>query len=439
MSFLNIFRKKEPQTNSSESSYASNFSDRVSGDYVKNKSRDVAVEDAESLWDCRDRMLLSLRKIKTEVSEDEAEIQPKDAPTIVDEVQPDTTIVDLQDGNVSSQTIDQSTGTSAVTYNPTAEKSQQTSSHSSIVVDVQPDTTIVDLQSGVSSQTIDQSTDMPAVKHKSATDNNQQMSTESIKKCVAKKKEIPRCTDTVITYKPEVEKNQQMSTECSIKRVPKKTNLPTCTDTVSTYKLTAGKSQQMSTKSSIKHVKKKTKLPPMIESQNTEWGESCMSMKEYSAYNSMVDKLCKLQTSADYPKHVKNRLLAPSYYSNSYQCCPCHEVMVPVHKIAYGVLMLVKQVLETRQLLERCLQQTDHRRPEIKFRLSAAAAGAKYLAGKLTFLVSDVNHTTGTPDQIEMLIDVYDACFRRFKKIIKIVRRIEMAQSEEMNDDNNKC
>lgn len=84
MSFLNIFRKKEPQTNSSESSYASNFSDRVSGDYVKNKSRDVAVEDAESLWDCRDRMLLSLRKIKTEVSEDEAEIQPKDAPTIVD-------------------------------------------------------------------------------------------------------------------------------------------------------------------------------------------------------------------------------------------------------------------------------------------------------------------------------------------------------------------
>jgi len=52
-------------------------------------------------------------------------------------------------------------------------------------------------------------------------------------------------------------------------------------------------------------------VQPMIEPQNTEWGEDCMSMKENSAYNSMVDKLCELQTSSKYPKRVKNRLLAP--------------------------------------------------------------------------------------------------------------------------------
>jgi len=84
MSFLKIFKKKKTKTNSSDSSYASNFSDEVSGDYVKKKSRDAVVQDVESLWDCRDRMLLSLRKIKTEVGEDGAEIQPEDTPIIVD-------------------------------------------------------------------------------------------------------------------------------------------------------------------------------------------------------------------------------------------------------------------------------------------------------------------------------------------------------------------
>lgn len=85
MLFLNIFKKKQTQTDSSESSYASNFSDKVSGDYVIKKSRDpVVLQDAESLWDCRDRMLLSLRKIKTKVSEDETKIQPEDAPIIVE-------------------------------------------------------------------------------------------------------------------------------------------------------------------------------------------------------------------------------------------------------------------------------------------------------------------------------------------------------------------
>jgi len=84
MSFLNIFKKKQTQTNSSESSYASNFSDEVSGDYVIKKSRKPVVQDTESLWDCRDRMLLNLRKIKTEVGEDGAKIQPEDAPIIVE-------------------------------------------------------------------------------------------------------------------------------------------------------------------------------------------------------------------------------------------------------------------------------------------------------------------------------------------------------------------
>lgn len=84
MSFLNIFKKKQTQTNSSESSYASNYSDEVSGDYVVKKSRDAVVQDAESLWDCRDRILLSLRKIRTEVGENKAQIQPEDAPIIVE-------------------------------------------------------------------------------------------------------------------------------------------------------------------------------------------------------------------------------------------------------------------------------------------------------------------------------------------------------------------
>jgi len=50
---------------------------------------------------------------------------------------------------------------------------------------------------------------------------------------------------------------------------------------------------------------------PTIEPQNIEWDQNCVSIKEYSAYNSMVDKLCQLQTSTEYPKHAKNRLLAP--------------------------------------------------------------------------------------------------------------------------------
>lgn len=84
MSFLNIFKKKQTQTNSSESSYASNFSDEVSDDYVIKKSRKPVVQDAETLWDCRDRMLLNLRKIKTGVDEDEVKIQPEDSPIIVE-------------------------------------------------------------------------------------------------------------------------------------------------------------------------------------------------------------------------------------------------------------------------------------------------------------------------------------------------------------------
>eukprot|EP00102_Acyrthosiphon_pisum_P019300 XP_016656510.1 PREDICTED: uncharacterized protein LOC100569001 isoform X2 [Acyrthosiphon pisum] len=395
MSFLNIFKKKQTQTSSSESSYVSNFSDEVSGDYVIKKSRKPVVQDTESLWDCRDRMLLNLRKIKTEVGEDEAKIQPDDTSIIVEKFQPNTTLVDMQD----SQTIDQSTGTSTVTDNPTNDKSQQMSSRTSSK-EFQPDTTTVDLRGSVSSQTIDQST-----------------------------------VEAEVTYKPMTDNSQQMSTESSIKCVPKNTKIPICNDTAQvTCKLTADKSLHISTESIIKHVEKKTKLPPVIEPQNIEWDESCMKMKEYSAYNSMVDKLCRVQTNTQYPKNVKNRVFAPSYCgSNSYHCCPCHEVMVPVHKIAYGVSMLVKHVFETRQLLERSLQKTDHtvQKSEIQLRLRAAAAEAKHLAGKLTFLVIDVNHTTGTPDQIEMLINVYDACFRRFKKIMKIVRRIEMPEQRE--------
>ncbi|XP_060858391.1 uncharacterized protein LOC132935788 [Metopolophium dirhodum] len=278
MSFLNIFKKKQTQTNSSESSYASNFSDEVSGDYVIKKSRKPVVQDAETLWDCRDRMLLNLRKIKTGVGEDEAKILPEDSPIIVEKFQPDTTIVDMKGSNVSSQTIDQSTGTSTVTDNPTTDKSQQMSSRtSSIVVECQPDTTTVDLQGSVSSQTIDQS-----------------------------------MVEAVVTYKPTADNSQQMSTKSSIKCVAKNTEIQICNDTVQVMcKLSADKSQQISTESSIKHVEKKTKLPPVIEPQNIEWDENCMTMKEYSAYNSMVDKLCQVQTNTKYPKNVKNRVFAP--------------------------------------------------------------------------------------------------------------------------------
>ncbi|XP_029341391.1 uncharacterized protein LOC100569001 [Acyrthosiphon pisum] len=275
MSFLNIFKKKQTQTSSSESSYVSNFSDEVSGDYVIKKSRKPVVQDTESLWDCRDRMLLNLRKIKTEVGEDEAKIQPDDTSIIVEKFQPNTTLVDMQD----SQTIDQSTGTSTVTDNPTNDKSQQMSSRTSskVVVEFQPDTTTVDLRGSVSSQTIDQST-----------------------------------VEAEVTYKPMTDNSQQMSTESSIKCVPKNTKIPICNDTAQvTCKLTADKSLHISTESIIKHVEKKTKLPPVIEPQNIEWDESCMKMKEYSAYNSMVDKLCRVQTNTQYPKNVKNRVFAP--------------------------------------------------------------------------------------------------------------------------------
>jgi len=48
--------------------------------------------------------------------------------SIVVEFQPDTAIMNVR-GNISSQTIDQSTGTSKITYNPITDKSQQMSSH----------------------------------------------------------------------------------------------------------------------------------------------------------------------------------------------------------------------------------------------------------------------------------------------------------------------
>uniref|UniRef100_A0A2S2P4V3 Uncharacterized protein n=1 Tax=Schizaphis graminum TaxID=13262 RepID=A0A2S2P4V3_SCHGA len=128
------------------------------------------------------------------------------------------------------------------------------------------------------------------------------------------------------------------------------------------------------------------------------------------------------------------------YCCNSvYHCHPYYENMVPVHKIVYAVTMLASLVLKTRQWLEKCLQYTNHQavtqRSEIEFRLYAAAAETKYLAHELTFLGIVVNHTTGTADQVEMLIDVYDVCFRRFKKIMKSVRWIEMLRSEGKHDN----
>jgi len=52
---------------------------------------------------------------------------------MVVEFQPDTVIVDIQGSNISSQTIDQSTGTSTVTDNPTTDKIQQMSSRTSSI------------------------------------------------------------------------------------------------------------------------------------------------------------------------------------------------------------------------------------------------------------------------------------------------------------------
>ncbi|XP_060848212.1 uncharacterized protein LOC132927649 [Rhopalosiphum padi] len=134
--FINLFKKKPIIKNSSESSYTSNFSDGVSGGKVIKKSRDAVVQDAESLWDCRDRILLSVRKIKTkdqvekEVEKDKVNKQLEEAPIIVEEFQTDITTANLK-VNVSSQTNDQSMGL-VVTFKSTTDKSQQTSTEKCI-------------------------------------------------------------------------------------------------------------------------------------------------------------------------------------------------------------------------------------------------------------------------------------------------------------------
>ncbi|KAE9528872.1 hypothetical protein AGLY_012447 [Aphis glycines] len=174
---------------------------------------------------------------------------------------------------------------------------------------------------------------------------------------------------------------------------------------------------------------------PVIEPKIIESDESYTSTEEYSSNSSIVHKSCQLQTSTKFPKHLNwilspaNKLYGQSYCSNS--TChwyPCDENIVPVHKIAFAVMVLTSLVLKTRQWLERCLQYTNHqvvtRKSETQFRLCAAVVETKYLVRELTFLEIDVNHTTGTMDQVEILIDVYDVCFSRFKKILKFVRQI---------------
>lgn len=86
-----MFKKKPAIRNSSESSHTSNLSDGVSGDHqVIEKSREAVVEDAVSLWDCRDRILLNVRKIKTkdqvetEVDKDKSNTRLEEAPIIVE-------------------------------------------------------------------------------------------------------------------------------------------------------------------------------------------------------------------------------------------------------------------------------------------------------------------------------------------------------------------
>ncbi|XP_025198858.1 uncharacterized protein LOC112597135 [Melanaphis sacchari] len=317
---INMFKKKPTIKSSSESSYTS---DEVSGDYVTEKSRDVIVQDTESLWDCRDRMFLSVRKIKTK---DQVE----------KEVDKDKINMQLEEALITVE----------------------------VIVEFQTDITTENLKVNVSSQT-----------------NNQPI--------------------------------------------------------VITFKSTADRSQQTSTESCIKRVTKKAILPPVITPQSNEWDKSRISMEEYS--NSIVHKPCKQQTSK-FPKYAINRILSPSYCSNCMcHSCSCYENMMPIHKIGYAVMVLANQVLKTRLWLEGCLQYTDNQavtqRSEIHFRLSSVAAETKYLARELTFLGIDMNHSTGTVDQVEILIDIYDKCFRRFKKIMKSVRWIEMSWSKG-NDDN---
>jgi len=86
-----MFKKKPAIRNSSESSHTSNLSDGVSGDHqVIGKPREAVVQDAASLWDCRDRILLSVRKIKTkdqvekEIGKDKSNTRLEEAPIIVE-------------------------------------------------------------------------------------------------------------------------------------------------------------------------------------------------------------------------------------------------------------------------------------------------------------------------------------------------------------------
>ncbi|XP_050063709.1 uncharacterized protein LOC114131983 isoform X3 [Aphis gossypii] len=244
--FINMFKKKPAIRNSSESSHTSNLSDGVSGDHqVIGKPREAVVQDDASLWDCRDRILLSVRKIKTkdqvekEIDKDKSNTRLEEAPIIVEEFQSDITSTNLK-VSVSSQTSDQLMG-------------------------------------------------------------------------------------TVVTFKSMADKSQQMSSESCVKRV-----------------------------------EKNTILLPVIEPNIIESDESYTSTEEYSTNSSIVHKSCQLQTSTKFPKHL-NWILSPSYCSNS--TChwyPCDENIVPVHKIAFAVMVLTSLVLKTRQWLERCLQYTNH-------------------------------------------------------------------------------
>ncbi|XP_050063711.1 uncharacterized protein LOC114131983 isoform X6 [Aphis gossypii] len=135
--FINMFKKKPAIRNSSESSHTSNLSDGVSGDHqVIGKPREAVVQDDASLWDCRDRILLSVRKIKTkdqvekEIDKDKSNTRLEEAPIIVEEFQSDITSTNLK-VSVSSQTSDQLMGT-VVTFKSMADKSQQMSSESCV-------------------------------------------------------------------------------------------------------------------------------------------------------------------------------------------------------------------------------------------------------------------------------------------------------------------
>lgn len=89
--FINIFKKKPAIRNSSESSHTNNLSDGVSGDHqVIVKSQEAVVQDAASLWDCRDRILLNVRKIKTKdqsekkIGKDKSNTRFEETPIIVE-------------------------------------------------------------------------------------------------------------------------------------------------------------------------------------------------------------------------------------------------------------------------------------------------------------------------------------------------------------------